>query len=106
MSLPIPPRKEGTLNFHGEIIPLRSLTARELMDLRKGQDPHAINIAMIGYAFGMDTEASTAWYDAVDASDVLLALKAINVVSGLDEAAQFPDPAANDALDDRATVGD
>lgn len=106
MALPIPQRRQGTLNFHGEVIPLRSLTARELMDVRKVQDLHAINIAMIGHAFDMTVEAATEWYDAVDAPDVLLVLKAINVVSGMDEAAQFPDPAANDAVDDRAAVGD
>lgn len=98
MPLPIPARKSGTLHFHGEDIPLRSLTARELTDLRELPDAHAVNIAMIACAFDMTPADAAAWYDAVDGSDVLAVIQAVSTVSGIGEAAQFPSTAPNDAV--------
>lgn len=104
MSLPIPARKRGVLHFHGEDIALRSLTARELTDLRLVVDVHDVNVQMIAYSFDMPFEEAKAWYDAVDASDVLAVMEAINTVSGIGQGAQFPRRAANDAGDGGSAV--
>lgn len=83
---------------------MRSLSARELTDLRGNGDPHAVNIAMISHAFDMTLEAAAAWYDEVDAADVLQVLEAINRVSGIGQEAQFPGGTANDVGVARASV--
>lgn len=101
MALPTPANKRGTLHFHGQDIPLRSLTARELTDLRELPDPHEVNIGLIAHSFDMELEAAREWYNTVDASDVLAALNAINIVSGIGEAAQFPGAAADASVDAR-----
>jgi hypothetical protein len=98
-ALPIPSRKSGVLHFHGQDIPMRSLTARELTGLREVADPHAVNVALIAASFDMTLTEAEAWYDAVDASDVLEVLEAINRVSGIGEAAQFPGTAGDAAVD-------
>lgn len=102
MSLPIPKRRSGVLHLDGQDIPLRSLTARELTDLRSTADPHAVNIAMISHAFDMTADEAAAWYDAVDAADVLAVLDAINRVSGIGQEAQFPGRTGDDAVDARS----
>lgn len=103
MALPIRKRSTGTLHFHGEDIELRSLTADEVSSLQ-GKTLREVNVACIGWSFGMSPSDAEAWYDSADAGDAMAALVAVNTVSGLDEGARFQRGASAPVVDERPGV--
>lgn len=104
MALPSLTPKHGVVHIDGVDYPLRSLTARELTDLRGLTDAHDVNIGLIAHSFDVSVEDAAAWYEKLDASVCLAVLNAINIVSGLGEAAQFPGSAPDGAVDARPGV--
>lgn len=104
MPLPIQPKRAGVLNFHGEDIPIRSLTARELSGLQGVTDADDINVHLIAYSFDMTIEDALAWYDSADAGDMTAVMEAISTVSGLGQAANKSRAASDAVLDARPGV--